>query len=825
MKIFIAITNSKRHIFLLLLLVLSFTLRAQQLVGTIGTITDKINFYSIKKQAPILFIHFDKNVYSNNENVWFTGYFFNMVNEKAYRTLSVALVKDDDHTVVMDDRFIISNKLSFGNMLVPDSLVAGKYTFMAYTNRMLNGQPDILFTQAITIKNSDQTSYTASLNPLDTSITAAQQKVMLLVNFTDAKKPPLTVPVSYYVGNSTHPVIKGEVKTQSGQYIFNIPSKLLSLGNNRLHAQLKYNKEVKEITIDLPAIVKPALVKFYPEGGNLVAAIQNTVGWEIKSYAGNGLKADAFLYENNKVIDTIQTNSYGLGRFTLTPKTGSNYYVKLYGVNKQDTLYKLPNVINNVPSITIPNAVANNVLIAVVNYKPHEKLHFIVHNYKQLFSDTIVEMKAATQRVRIFLDEMPKGLTQLTITDDHGRPYAERLFFSHYNQHVRVQINTSLNDYGTRQKVSLKLKLNSSRSIFPDSGLVSIACVQENRIEIKNHNDIESYFYLKHDLGDLPVKQNYLGNEDADRQFLENILLVKGWSRYTWVDLLKTTPADTLLNWSNLAFKGIVKSYGAAIKKPVEIVNLNNLLKMLPTDNGGNFTMSDEDLVVMPEKNVWLLVNNDKNKAYQVYITNPYDAVNKNALQNLDFKDSNVPQQQTTQQMQIKGLEHAIQIKEVKITANKDNGDNFFRGVRSMGTNECGDYVCMYNILNCRNHVHEMTNHPPMIGAVYRGSNGPYAGCVKNPVKVVDESDVLKFKGIYAAQEFYPTDFSQTKDTTPEYIPTIYWKYLAKVTSTNDAEFSFYTNDIPGRFKIIVQGRTANDVIYGEKTINVIKPK
>jgi hypothetical protein len=803
---------AKVFIGLVICILLPISVTAQQTPD----IAAKFNLYGIKKQAPVLFIHFDKNVYSNNENVWFTGYFLNMVNAKPYKTLSVALIKDDDHSIVMDDRFIISTELAFGNMLIPDSVAAGKYTFIAYTNRMLNGQPDVLFIQPITIKNNDQTSYTASLNPLDTSITAAQQKVMLLVNFSDTKKPPLTVPVSYYVGNSAHPVIKGEVKTQSGQYIFNIPSKLLSLGNNRLHAQLKYNKEVKEITIDLPAPVKPALVKFYPEGGNLVATVQNTVGWEIKSYAGNGLKADAFLFENNKVIDTIQTNSYGLGRFTFTPKAGSNYYVKLCGVNKQDTLYKLPDAINNAPAIAILNAVANNVLIAVVNYKPHEKLHLIVHNYKQIFSDTIVEMKAASQRVRIFLNEIPKGLTQLTITDDHGRPFAERLFFAHYNQQVKVQVNTNLNEYATRQKVSLKLKLNSNKSIFPDSGVVSIACVQENRIEIKNHNDIESYFYLKYNLGDLPAKQNYLGNEEADRQFLENILLVKGWSRYTWVDLLKTTPADTLLTWSDLAFKGIVKSYGAAIKKQVEVVNLNNPLRVLPTDNGGNFNINDEDMVVMPEKNVWLLVNNDKNNVYQVHLINPYNVVNKDLAQSLEFKDTNVPQQQTTRQMQIAGLEHAIQIKEVKIRA---NNDNFFHGFH-VGANECGDYVCLYNIFNCRNHVTDIRNVPPEKGRTYQGLSGPYEGCVMGKVK-----DEGKFKGIYAAQEFYPTDFSQVKDTTPEYIPTIYWKYLAKVTSTNEAEFSFYTNDIPGRFKIVVQGRTTNDVIYGEKTINVVKPK
>ncbi len=305
----------------------------------IDGLNSQINLYSIKNQSPTLFIHFDKNVYTNNESLWFTAYLFG-ADYKQYQTLSVALVNDGSRAVLMEDKFVISNGLAFGHSLIPDSVGPGNYTFIATTNRLVNGRPDVVFTQPVTIKTADEQDYTVSLNPIDTSVTSAEQKVMLLVGFPHPKTAPAVVPVNYYVGNVSHPVIRDSVKTKAGQYIFTIPSKLLSQGNNTLHVQVKYNNEGKEVSIALPAPAQPAVVRFYPEGGNLVNNIQSTVGWEVKNAAGNPMGVSAILYEDNKVLDTLSTNSYGLGKFQLTSKTGSSYAVKLYA-NKKDTLYRL----------------------------------------------------------------------------------------------------------------------------------------------------------------------------------------------------------------------------------------------------------------------------------------------------------------------------------------------------------------------------------------------------------------------------------------------------------------------------------------------------
>jgi hypothetical protein len=471
-----------RFLFVFLFSMIVIAAKAQQ-PKFIDQVEHKINLYGIKNQSPLLFVHFDKNVYSNNENIWFAAYLLNCYDAKRYKTLSVALINDDSRKVVMEDRFVITNAMAFGNTFVPDSVGPGNYSFVVTTNRLLNGQAEVVFTQPVTVKTADKQSYTASLNPLDTAINAPQQKVLLLVNFNEtlaAHKQPPFVQVSYYIGNNQHPVLKDSVKVQR-QYELNIPSKLLSPGNNKLHVQIKYKDETQDISMMLPVPPGPTIVRFYPEGGTLVNNIQSTIGWEVKSSAGSALSVNAILYRDKTIIDTIETNSYGLGRFKLIPKAGSKYYVRLYNVNKKDTLYKLPDAINQGPVLALPSALANDSLTVTLKDDRHEKLYLIGHNYQQVFFNLPVDMTATTKNLTLVIKDIPRGVMQLTLTDSVGRPFAERLCFAHYDQKKSLNIASDKTEYATRQKVTVKIKLDGK----PDNGLVSIACVQENRLEIK----------------------------------------------------------------------------------------------------------------------------------------------------------------------------------------------------------------------------------------------------------------------------------------------------------------------------------------------------
>jgi hypothetical protein len=82
----------------------------------------------------------------------------------------------------------------------------------------------------------------------------------------------------------------------------------------------------------------------------------------------------------------------------------------------------------------------------------------------------------------------------------------------------------------------------------------------------------------------------------------------------------------------------------------------------------------------------------------------------------------------------------------------------------------------------------------------------------------------LSVKGIYYTMQFYPSDYAQFNPPEPEFLSTIYWKHMVKISPEAANEVSFYTSDITGPFKIVVQGVSENGVVSAEKTILVNKP-
>ncbi|PJJ80443.1 hypothetical protein [Mucilaginibacter auburnensis] len=766
-----------------------------------------ISYYAASRHSPALFIHFDKNVYSNNENVWFTGYLLNYTDAALYNTLSLALVKNDDRSVVMDDRFIISGGFCFGNTNIPDSVRSGAYTFVAYTNRLQNGKPEVLFTQQITVKTETVQTFNASLNPLDTSATAVNQKVMLLVTFMDVNAAPATLPVIYYVGDARKPVTTGAVKTALGQYIFNISSKLLSAGNNTLHVQVKYKDEIHDVKMKLPVPQQPPKVQFFPEGGNLINGIVNLVGWEIKSDEGAPLLEEASLYEDDKLIDAFTSNGYGLGKFYLVPQAGKKYSLRLKR-NDGKAIYNLPAVINGATLIVRHAVVNDTLMVDVYNNDGGRHLHLLGHNYEHLFFDVPIE-KNPIQRVKIVLNNMPRGLMQLTLVDSSGNAYAARSVFAHYNNNSNITITTDNNSYGTRKKVRVSLKLEGQNK----EAAVSIAVVQANRVEIKNSNDIESFIHLKQHLSGIPVRENYFENSEFARRDLEDILLIKGWSRYKWTDVLTVQPHDTVKTATDLVFTGkAVRNFGK-MKAPITILTVEPT-STYETDMSGNFTLPDNNIVTLPGKKVGIMVAARNMADFSIKVVNPYDSLNRYMAGIIEPFTYYSPAQENSNALQLPGSERAIRLKEVTIKDKKE--DDFF----ATGPNPCGDYICVYNILNCPNHRGASDCKPPVKGATYRsGINGTgtvvYQGC--------NQTSGLKFKGIYAPQDFYPSDYSELNPSQPEYLSTIYWKNQLMLKKGETKELSFYTSDITGPFKIIIQGVTNTDVIHQQASFRVSK--
>jgi len=135
--------TAKRLFFCLMLLLCTFVLRAQT--------TTIIPFFYEK-----VYLHTDRDVYTQGEDIWFKSYLVNAQNNKPINyshnlyveLISPGLQISQRHVLRVDDG------LGNGDFKLPDTLSAGTYRLRAYTNWMRNFGDTFVFEKNITVVNT-----------------------------------------------------------------------------------------------------------------------------------------------------------------------------------------------------------------------------------------------------------------------------------------------------------------------------------------------------------------------------------------------------------------------------------------------------------------------------------------------------------------------------------------------------------------------------------------------------------------------------------------------------------------------------------------------
>jgi hypothetical protein len=331
----------------------------------------------------------------------------------------------------------------------------------------------------------------------------------------------------------------------------------------------------------------------------------------------------------------------------------------------------------------------------------------------------------------------------------------------------------------------------------------------------------------------MPLKNKLMGSSTEDKEYLETLLLVKGWRKYTWQEMIKIEAADTIKQTTLLTVTGATMMNNKLLKKPVQL----NIIKVkagkiasldfVLTDNAGNFELDPNQLFGEPNSQVQLKVNSKVRDEYSIKISDAYRKMNKKLAGNLVVDNYNVRSfKQTTETVVLKSNEGGKQMLDVTVVAKRDN--RIFSAKR--GPNACGDYVCQFGILNCTNHFFD--GFHPVVGQRYAMRFGGsanattyvYNGCVElNKEAQLEKEKQASLSGFYTAKEFYIPDYSKVDKNDPQYASTIYWDYSRLTMAGKEAEVTFYTSDIPGKFRVVIQGITSNNVVYGEHLFEVRK--
>ena len=796
----------------------SFSSKAQNFLSE-SLIAEKFEHYRKANPNQILFVHTDKTIYTNNETIWFSGYLIDR-SDKAllakHTILSAFLIREDNREVISQENYMMNNGFSFGSLALSDSIPPGNYQLFAGTNLLdTAGKPLAIFRQPITIKSITQPAFNALLSLIDTVPVNGilRAKITASPELTGQRsKERFTI--DYSIGNS----VKNQVslKPDESSFLISIPAEALRAPDPVLLSTVKYGREIQHLSLKLPEITATGInVRFFPEGGNMVNEVESIVAWEALTAKGLPLNISATLLRDGQPVDTIRTTAYGIGSFKLRPNNGSRYTLAIKANNylKKNTVYELPQAVNEGIVLHLDRAVVNDTLSLSLSGKKQRAMQVIIHTNNKALAVFRLNANPLGSKVAIALPGMAKGIGSITVLDELGRPVAERLFFAHFNQKNKAVISTDKESYNRKEKVSVKIKL-SDQDDLPVRGIVSLAAVQVNRIEGDKFQDITTYTYLESSIGKIPRDPMDKGFDNRD--YIEDILLVKGWREYTWQKLMNSTVKDLMVTAAP-ELTGRVMHSGKPLKKPLDIVIIKDSLTQLSTTRlDGSFTLTPNQLAIEYGRKVTASVNQNNKLGYTIEMNNPFASAAEVLKQNLQMTRVALAQSvQSTSDNQITGLNRIIALKEVVVKEN--SADGAFLGLG--GADPCGDFICPNGFFNCPNHYYNPKNTAPVPGKKYEKLRMDaddkveviyYSGCAES------KPDIFNLKPIYTARQFYGINQNPESLSMPQFISTLAWKPGIVTNENGVAEFDFYTGDITSNFKIIVQGISPQGVLSGQ---------
>ncbi|MGJ7032067.1 hypothetical protein [Niabella hirudinis] len=797
-----------RHASILLVLLFHvFFATAQTQPDIVTLLQNKLDAFNTGHPDQTLIVVADKNVYAKNEMLWFAGYIFQGpgYTKDTATVLIATLVDDITNKVLLQKKFPIHNQFSTGNFLIPDSTMPGAHHVIFSTNLLHHNTSAGTYSLPVSVKTNLALNYTTALTLPDSLNQTDKIGVGIALVPTVYKQLMPGAKFTYWLSRQKPLRIALD---NLGKGVVYIDKKGIRPGNNTLYTTTYFNNEAYAVNIKLPVIQKvedSIRIRFYPEGGNLVYGLESRVICEAR-VAGSPVPAPAVLLQDGNALSPVSINADGKGSFTLRPQKGSRYSLKATWKNRS-YYFDLPGILNEGVVITVPTAVVDDSVQIAIQSNIPRNIFITMHNAVIAIGTPMITVKN-TSTILIPIKEI-RGIYTITLFDEQAHPLAERLIFAQYHQKAYADILLNKESFNTRDSVHATLQVSSSAH-QPVAAAVTVSCVAMNRLSTDLRSDLESIFYLGNELKDISL-YNQQGRLIDNKPLLEEALLLKGWRRYKWQQL-QNIGGDTAGTVKSTV-TGQLLRFEKKVRKPEQLVLIKDgNLGMADADAEGNFLLDERDLLVKDGRKLFIKVMGEKKEGFQYKITDSLTKLTADAARNQNIDPPVVrirleddPLNDMDKQERGKTLETVV------INSRKN-----FSGY---GSNECGDYVCQYGILNCINHPYPFEK--PVLGRTYITNANRisrtvvYKGCQDGPVI---STNYL----IYQAREFYGMDSTLRKQDTEEMMSTICWKPLSYTDNTGKLEFSFFTADLKGPYLLTVQGIAADgSLIFGQKLLRV----
>ena len=457
-------------------------LRSRSTSSVLSYIQKAMNFNKVVPQEKV-YLHFDNMGYFENETLWFKAYVTRTDNghlSDLSKVLYVELLNPSGDIVKTCKYPVDSLGVSHGDIKLDSLLTSGYYEVRAYTRYMTNWGTNAVFSRVFPVfkKPAKEGDYS-----------------------------DLTIRTMLYYARDP---------------------------NNRTSDDSLYQKAIDDgiYTRDL---LKTISVKFYPEGGDLVAGKKCRVAMLAVDDNGHPHEGEGFVMnERGDVLASVKTDTLGRGLFEIVPDTGKLTF-QMRNLRKSERrgvqYFELPQAKKEGCTLSV-DAVSEQMLATLQcsdGICGNLLGYVIMHNGNIFRCDTLT----AAPIIEIELDRqaMPEGVNQMTVFDSRGAIMAERLFFlcpkPDKGDSIRVTaITQRLKPCG---KVEMELKTR------PNANL-SFSAIDAKTMTNGKQGNMKTWMLLSSEVrGYIRNVDYYFESDDKEhRQNADLLMLTQGWRRYDW---------------------------------------------------------------------------------------------------------------------------------------------------------------------------------------------------------------------------------------------------------------------------------------------------
>lgn len=403
-----------------------------------------------------IFVHCDKLFYLPGEVIWFKLYVVDASSHKTVDISKLAYVEliNNNKKSVLQAKIALNNGDGSGSLMLPASILSGNYLLRAYTNWMKNNDPDFYFEKSITIINS--------------------QKAPI---WSDQK--------------------------------------------DTLAYDLQFFPEGGNLVNGLETKVAFRITDQYGRGVKCSGAIVN---------------------EKNDTLVNFKTLQFGIGHFRFTPFKNNNYKASVTVENVKTISKNLPLVYASGWVMQLTETGSGYVKILVSSTETTPGLPVYLFAQTRQLKKIFLKQELINGKTEFAIDKhlLGEGITQFTLFNYRQQPVCERLFFKRPKNKITILSSTDQPEYSTRKKVTVQLKTANDKNL-PANTSLSLAVHLIDSLQKEDDNNILNYLYLSSDLkGRIESPDYYFNNSDAiANEALDNLMLTHGWRRFKWGPILE----------------------------------------------------------------------------------------------------------------------------------------------------------------------------------------------------------------------------------------------------------------------------------------------